>query len=83
LWLQPCARGVEETAVQVVGVGVVVERVVGDGIAAALHFRRSNATVPLWVTKWLEMYFRSSRRWEEVNGSWESKAPVPATSSVI
>jgi len=46
-------------AVQDVGVGVTVRRVVVDGFTAAAHFNRSNATVPLWETKWLEMYFRS------------------------
>ena len=68
---------------QNVGVGVTVRRVVVDGFTAAAHFKRSNATVPLWETKWLEMYFRSLSSLEEVNGSWESKTPVPATSSVI
>lgn len=36
------------TLMQDVGVGVVLERVVGDGTA---HLRRSKATVPRWLTK--------------------------------
>jgi len=73
---------VDVAAEQEVEVGVVVERVVGEGPATSAHLRRSKATVPRWETKWLEMYFRSAISFDDVRGSSLSKAPVPATSSV-
>lgn len=49
-----------EEMLQDVGAAVWVLNVVGaDGEDPTTQFRRSNATVPRMLTKWLEMYFQS------------------------
>ena len=48
----------EEETLQV-GIAVWVLVVVTDDVPPAAQFRRSNATVPRILTKWLEMYFQS------------------------
>lgn len=47
------------------------------------QFKRSNAMVPLMLTKWLETYFRSESIVLPFRGAWSSKTPVAALNSDI